>query len=386
MSTKSVLLLSENFPPAVGGSAVLFDETYRRVDGRHRVWTDPVAAPGPDLESRAPFVVSRVPLATPHWGILSPQGWRHHLRVALRLRREKDCVIHTGRVLPEGIAAWFSRKLGGPRYVTWSHGEDLSTARASRDQALTTKLVLKGASLAIGNSHNTAKQISSYGVPQDRIRVVHPGCDPDRFHPGINGADFRAPLAGPDDFLIATIGRLQMRKGQDHMIKAVAHLKHNGFPNVRYAIGGTGEMDAELRALAKTCNVEDQVHFLGKVPDHDLPRLYAAADAFAMPNRDVGGDFEGFGIVFLEAQAMETPVIAGRSGGAPEAVIEDETALLVDGASVEDIARAIRRLAQDEALCARLGKAGRRNVIENFHWEVAAKKLQAIHEEVAART
>jgi phosphatidylinositol alpha-1,6-mannosyltransferase len=246
-------------------------------------------------------------------------------------------------------------------------------------------LVVRQAALCIANCDNTADRIASYGVPEARIRVVRPGVDCDRFHPAVDGSALRASLAGPDDVLLVAVGRLQRRKGHDHTIRALALLREQGLMHIRLAISGIGEMEGELRSMAAQLGVADAVTFLGRIAQGDLPALYAAADVFAMPNRDVGADFEGFGIVFLEAQATALPVIAGRSGGAPEAVVEDRTALLVDGSRPEAIAGAIRRLAADPELRARMGAAGRRHVLEHCRWSVAAQKLRAIHEEVSGR-
>ncbi len=128
------------------------------------------------------------------------------------------------------------------------------------------------------------------------------------------------------------------------------------------------------------------MHFLGEVPDGDLPRYYAACDMFLLPNRIDDGDVEGFGIVFLEAAATGRPAIGGRTGGVPEAVVDEETGLLVSGTDVGELAAAIQDLASSKDKRQAMGAAGRERVCRAFTWERAAAEVSAVHAEVAART
>jgi len=374
-----LLLVSQFFPPAVGGSAVLFENVYSRLGRDVHVLTDPRSSPGPAGPQGA-FRIHHAPLATPHWGLLHPAGLIHHARTAARIRRAapSGAAVHCARVLPEGVAAWMARKTGGPRYVCWSHGEDLATASLSRDQKLTTQLVLRGADASLANSRNTADLLRGLGVPEREICVAYPGVDCERFRPDVDGGPVRRRLGlGPEDPLLLSVGRLQRRKGQDLVIRAMAELAAE-LPRLRYAVVGTGEEETPLRELAAASGVADRVVFAGKVDDDDLPSWYAASDVFVLANRREGADIEGFGIVFLEAQAMERPVIAGASGGPPEAIADGETGFLVNGTDASELAAVIRRLAGDEALRARMGRAGRERVRTRFTWERAAAAVEEL--------
>lgn len=381
-----LLLVSQFFPPAVGGSAVLLANVYSRLGRTVRVLTDPDSSPSPD-GAQGPFDVRHVRLATPHWGLSHPGGLLHHLRTARAIRKAAAPgePVHCARVLPEGVAAWLARATGGPRYVCWSHGEDLATAALSRELKLVTRLVLRGAAASLANSRNTAGLLRALGVPEDGIRVAHPGVDAARFHPGVDGTPVRRRLSLRDgDCLLLSVGRLQLRKGHDLTIRAVAQLAGE-LPGLRYAIVGSGEEEARLRALAAETGVADRVMFAGKVPEEELPAWYAAADVFVLANRREGEDIEGFGIVFLEAQATERPVVAGDSGGVPEAIADGETGFLVGGTDVGELAAVLRRLAGSAELRARLGRAGRERVRTGFTWDRAAAVVAELVRDLEAR-
>jgi phosphatidylinositol alpha-1,6-mannosyltransferase len=192
----------------------------------------------------------------------------------------------------------------------------------------------------------------------------------------------RARYARPDDLVVMTVGRLQRRKGHDVAIAAIARLAGT-HPHVRYVIAGDGEERPRLERLTADLGLGGRVCFAGEVASAELPRYFAACDIFLMPNRVDGADFEGFGLVFLEAAAAGKPVIAGRSGGAPEAVEEGRTALLVDPESAEGVAAALARLAGSASERDALGRAGRARVVDAFTWDRAASAVADIHAELA---
>jgi phosphatidylinositol alpha-1,6-mannosyltransferase len=376
--------LSQLYPPDVGGSAVLLHEGYSRIGGQAVT----VAADGRTHEAGhtsagAPLVA--LPIATSRWGLFDPRAAAHHVALGARLRRmtSRSTVIHCARALPEGIAAWAASFAGGPRYVCWTHGEDVTSALTSRELTFVMRRVHRGASALIANSANTRRLLESCGVPGAKIHIVYPGVDAERFTPGVDGRELRARLAPGADVMLLSVGRLQRRKGHDTAISAVASLKAQ-YPRLRYVIVGDGEERARLEGLVRSLGVDGQVVFAGEVSVDDLPRYYAASDIFLLPNRIEQGDIEGFGIVFLEAAATGRPAIGGNSGGVPEAVADGQTGLLVSGTDVEELAATIRRLAGDAVLRERLGRAGRERVLRSFTWISTAERIRAVHEAVMA--
>jgi phosphatidylinositol alpha-1,6-mannosyltransferase len=369
------------YPPAVGGSGVLFENVYSRCRGvRVVVLTDACV-----LGSRAAGAIEAIehrPLSTPHWGLSHPRGVAHHLATAVHIRRrarrlDRNTVVHCGRVLPEGVAAHLARLAGGPPFACWVHGEDLATARTSRELTWVTEKVLAAASVVFANSHNTKAFVGTFGVAADRIEVVHPGVDCQRFHPDNDGRPIRDRHGLADATVLLSVGRLQARKGHDVTLRALADLRHR-WPALRYVIVGDGNEREALHGLAQQLGITDRVLFVGEVSDDDLAGYFAACDIFVLPNRVEAGDFEGFGIVFLEAAASGRAVIGGASGGVVEAVADGRTGLLVDGANVAAVSGAIDRLLAASDLRQRLAVAGR-TWAGRFSWDAAAATVMAAH-------
>jgi phosphatidylinositol alpha-1,6-mannosyltransferase len=169
----------------------------------------------------------------------------------------------------------------------------------------------------------------------------------------------------PGNQLILSVGRLQRRKGFDNVIRALKVLREQG-SDAHYALIGIGEDLEHLRNLARDMGVRDHVHFLGHVSYEDLPRWYNACDVFAMPNRDIDGDTEGFGLVFLEVAACCKPAIAGIAGGTGSAVVDGVTGLRVDGESLGEIVKSLDRILSDPDASAEMGRKARERVIDNF--------------------
>lgn len=360
-SDPGVLLLSELFPPAIGGSAVLFGEIYSRLG---------------DI----PFSVMSDGIAMADYGIRNPRSLWQYARLALKLRRSapKGSMIHCGRALPEGVAAHFCRRLGGPRYACWAHGEDIATALTSRELTMLMRMVYGGAAVIFANSVNTRRMLQELGIPAERIAIVYPGVDTQRFRPDIDASQVRRQIAPNGEPVLLSVGRLQTRKGHDLMIQAVGSLVRDGRQFFRYVIVGDGHERSRLESLVDECGVREYVTFAGEVPADQLPQYFAACDVFVLPNRIDNGDVEGFGIVFLEAAACAKPAVGGRSGGVPEAVADGETGLLVSGTDVEELAAAVARLMDSESLRRRLGESGRARAVRDFSWESGAAKVAAV--------
>ena len=387
-ATPDILVVSELFPPAIGGSAVLLREIYGRLPGLAvTVLTDVHASPGPPDGVDGPLVVKRRAIATRAWGIANPSGTMHHLKVGLRIRTMSGghrTLVHCCRALPEGIAAWASHCLWGPRYICWSHGEDVSVGLTSRELTWVMTRVYGAAEAVIANSVSTQSLLLCLGLPKERVPVVYPGVDPDRFHPGVDGRDLREALLRGGDTLLLSVGRLQRRKGHDLVIDAMAALR-DVTRGLRYVIVGEGEERGRLERMVSERRLTDLVTFAGAVAEETLPAYFAASDVFVMPNRREGADIEGFGIVFLEAAASGKPTIAGNSGGAPEAIEHERTGLLVGGTDARELADVIARLVRDPANREKLGRAGRARVLHAFTWDHSAARVAAIHAAIAAR-
>ena len=232
----------------------------------------------------------------------------------------------------------------------------------------------RAANRVVANSEFTRDRLLELGVEPGRITLINPGVDLERFHPGYETADLRRGLGlAPEQKLILSVGRLSRRKGFDQVMGSLPALQAQGL-DVHYAIVGIGEDRDYLLGLAAELDVEERVHLLGHVAPDDLPRWYCAADLFAMPNREINGDTEGFGMVFVEAAACGTTALAGEAGGTGAAVLHEQTGLRVDGGDSESVTRALAQMLSDDELRQRLAEAAKARAHAALGWEKVAEK------------
>jgi phosphatidylinositol alpha-1,6-mannosyltransferase len=322
--------------------------------------------------------IHRMPLRFPSWGIASPGNALRYISALHRVRRlvrEHDISeIHCGRCLPEGLLALAMRRTHGTPYHCYIHGEELNSMSASRELTVLATRVYRHATSLIVNSENTARMLADR-MPQmhDRVHIVHPGVDTSHFAPPQDRRSLRDGLGWRGRKVLLTVGRLQKRKGHDRMIEALPTVVQS-VPTVLYAIAGAGEEFNRLHQLAIDHGVQNHVQFLGPLQDRALLHAYQACDAFALPNREVDGDIEGFGMVLLEAQACGKPVITGNSGGTPETMLNGRTGLLVDAGDARALAHAAILLTNHADFRHQLGHAARKWAVERFDWRIAADR------------
>jgi phosphatidylinositol alpha-1,6-mannosyltransferase len=377
MPDADLVLVSERFPPDVGGSGELLFNLYSRLRGhRIHVLTD---GAGEGVERAGHLEIHRKVLTPAPWGVLNPRGLRNHLSVACEIHALAGprTVVHCARGVPEGIGAWLAHRAGGPGYACWTHGEDIKLLSTSREMRWLAVRVLRGADFVLANSSNTRSLVLELGIAAAKVHVIRPGVDPQRFRPDIDTRELRSKLAPADELLLLSVGRLQRRKGHDLVIGALKRLASAGCA-VRYIIVGDGEERGRLEGIVANARLESFVTFAGEVSPADLPAYFAACDLFVMPNRIDGSDVEGFGIVFLEAAAAAKPAIGGQSGGVPEAVSHGETGLLVSGDDEDELASVIDQLLSNADLRRQMGDAGRARAVQSFTWDRGAAELQAI--------
>jgi len=376
-----LLMLTELYLPTKGGTAVMFEDDCRQLGGRE-VHVITAAVPGDErFDTGHPNTVHRLPLRRYEW--LRPESLWMYLRLlgrGLRLAlRRRPAAVLAGRALPEGLVAWLVGRLRGARVVVYAHGEEL-TGWGRGGKFRTMRFVLRHADCVIANSDFTRDTLASLiGVAPQRIAMAYPTVDPQRFRPGLPCADLRAGIGlAPQARLILSVGRLQRRKSFDQVLRALPGLLVRGI-DVHYAIVGIGEDWDYLERTAAELGVRGRLHLLGHVEPEDLPRWYNACDLFAMPNRDIGGDTEGFGIVYLEANACGKPALAGITGGTGSAVEHEVNGLRADGESVEQIEAALARLLLEPGLAQRLGTDGRERILAGF---TPQRRLQRLREAI----
>jgi phosphatidylinositol alpha-1,6-mannosyltransferase len=296
-------------------------------------------------------------------------------RVARAVKRliakERIEVVFFGAAAPLAVMAKGLRKSGARKIVALTHGHEVWWAKI---------WPFKWAIRFIGNhvDHLTylgdftrteiSRSLSASAV--SAMVKIAPGIDTDHFTPQSSGAQLRESLGLANKKVIVCVGRLVHRKGQDSLISALPKiLQHHSDAHV--LLIGTGPYQKHLEDLAKKFSVQDSITFIGRIQYADLPRYISVGDIFAMPSRSrlAGLEVEGLGIVYLEASACGLPVIAGKSGGAPDAVLEGVTGITVDGRDPAEIARAVNTLFEDPIRAKEMGQRGREWIISNWRWD-----------------
>ena len=373
-----LLVITELFLPTKGGTAVWAAEVYKRLGGKeiHIVTADvPGAA---EVDAMHPNTIHRVDFRRVPW--LRPESLAIYLRLFMKsvslVATHRFDAIHAFRALPEGLVAWAVARLAFLPVTIYAHGEELTTwGRGRKYQAL--RFALRHADRIIANSEHTRETLLGMGMAPTSITVIYPGVDVSVFRPGLDVSGLRESLGiTPDEKLVLSVGRLSRRKGFDQVLRAVAELRAENLP-VHYVIAGIGEDADYLNGLIGDHGLQGVVHMLGAVDPHDLTRWMNACDVFAMPNREINGDNEGFGMVFIEAAACGKPSLAGEAGGTGSAVLNETTGLRVDGASRDAVTAGLRRLLTEPEWAASLGHAGWNRVSNEFSWSRVAAKTRA---------
>ena len=366
---RSHLLVTNDFPPKVGGIQSYLWELWRRLPAEDvAIHTTPYEGSAAfDAEQRFAITRSREP-----W--LLPYPW-----LARRVRRLSgnhgaELVVWDPAV-PVGLTA---PRVDVP-YAVVLHGAEVTIPGRLPILRPLLGRVLRGASLVISAGGYPAAEAERAAGGALPTLVVPPGVDTGRFVPLDDGerATVRRELGLPVDArLVVSVSRLVPRKGMDTLIRAVARLADRE-PDLLLAIAGAGREHSRLKALIEQTGAPALL--LGRVEERLLPGLYGAGDAFAMLCRTrLGGlEQEGFGIVFLEAAAAGVPQVAGRSGGAAEAVEHGKTGLVVDDPTdVEAVASALDELLADEDRRGTMARAGRERAEREFSYDVLADRLR----------
>jgi phosphatidylinositol alpha-1,6-mannosyltransferase len=380
------LLLTFDFPPMGGGIARWMAELALGYPAGGLIVSTGSLAGAAESDARFPARIDR--LTVPASRLKTLRGLILWSRRVTALTAEHSVpFIWCGNVRPAAYPAKWAHDRSGIPYGVMVHGGDLLALRhnyrESRFKRLAAKSLLGSAEVLVANSrftHDLACEVfRELGLPErtGRVRVVPLGTDPVQFRPGLDPEPLVTRHRLPPGRWLLTVARLVPHKGIDTAIKALALLAP-GHPDLRYAIAGQGTYRPALESLAREHGMGGRVHFLADVSDGDLPMAYALADVYVGVSRLTARDVEGFGIALLEASASGKPVVAGRSGGMPDAVREGETGLLVDPEDPESVARAIGGLLDDPARGRAMGAAGRKAVESFYNWARVVADLRAI--------
>ena len=364
------LLVTNDFPPKVGGIQSYLWELWRRLPADSVAVHSTPYEGAREFDAAQDFAVSRSrePVLLP-----TPMVSRRVGRLAEAHRADLviwDPALPVGHVAP---------KVELP-YAVVLHGAEVTVPGRLPGTRQLLRRVLRGASLVIcAGRYPAAEAERAAGRPLPTV-VVPPGVDTARFQPldSAERASVRQELGLPVDApLVVSVSRLVPRKGMDTLIRAAARLRDR-VPDVVVAIAGSGRDRARLEGLIASTGAP--VRLLGRVPDEVLPGLYGAGDVFSMScrNRWGGLEQEGFGIVFVEAAAAGVPAVAGESGGSAEAVVHGETGLVVPRPDASDqVADALADLLDDETRRREMGRRARQRAEIEFSYDVLAARLRS---------
>jgi len=371
-----LVLVTQDFPPQRGGIQTYAFELAKRLAVRCEAFAviapaeGDVAAADRELGFRVlrhgTFDTLIAACAPALAKLVLGEGFDHALHAQWSTVPASLALRGFGRLKHVAVAAHGRELLLAP----WRHS---TIAQSGYD--IVRRQALTRADRVLAGSAYTAQLAANIGVPRERITVTRYGTDPSRFRPrDATALRARRGLSGRP--VLVTIARLVERKGIDSVLEALQSVRR-AVPDVAYVVVGDGPHRARLEALARSAGVEDAVHFVGPVPDEELPLWYSLGDVFVMPSRSEAPDVEGFGIVYLEAGACERPVVALAAGGVPDAVADGISGFLVAPGDSAGLAAKLSELLLDPARAAELGRRGRERVLGELNWDSVTERTLA---------
>lgn len=367
------LLVTNDFPPRPGGIQSYLHSFASLLPADDLVVYAPRWRGAEKFDAEQKFEVVRHPTT-----LMLPEPTV--ARRAADLVRANDChTVWFGAAAPLAVLGPAMRRAGAQRVVACTHGHEVGWSMVP-PAAVVLRRIGNTADVITYVSRYTRGRFSSAFGPRAALEYLPPGVDTDRFRPDPDARQrLRERYGLGDRPTVLCLSRLVRRKGQDQLIRALPQITAAVPGAVLVIVGGGPDAD-HLRGLAADHHLEDDIVFTGGVPADELAAHHTIADVFAMPCRTRGGglDVEGLGIVFLEASATGVPVVAGDSGGAPEAVLDGKTGTVVNGRDVDAIAAAIVELLGDPQRAAAMGAAGREWVLDRWRWTDLAARLERL--------
>ena len=370
-----VLFVTNDFGPRAGGiETFIIGLIQRRPYGQTIVYTSSQEGSAQfDAEWLANYGVrvirdrSKILLPTPR--VL------FHLKKIIR--KEGITTAAFGAAAPLGLLSAGMKRSGVKRTVALTHGHEVWWAKVFPFNLMLRRI---GSTVDVLTylGEFTRNAISKGLTTKAQVSMVKiaPGIDVNHFLP-TDATALRQSLGLAEKKVIVSVGRLVHRKGQDHLIQSLPEIL-NSVADAHLLLVGDGPYRDHLQKLVKRHNLESAVTFIGRIQYKDLPMYLCAGDIFAMPSRSrlMGLEVEGLGIVYLEASACGLPVLAGNSGGAPDAVLLNKTGLVVNGTDNKQIAKAAIELLTNVESSQRMGLAGRQWIIDNWRWEIWSKDFE----------
>jgi phosphatidylinositol alpha-1,6-mannosyltransferase len=370
---RRTLVVTNDFPPRAGGIQQFVHQIVDRLPAEDVVVLTSHHEGGKEsmvFDSSLPLRVVRYP----HYPMLPTPAVT---KLAVDLLREEHCEgVWFGAAAPLALMTPALRRAGAVRVVATTHGHETGWAKLPLARSAVRRISTRVDVLTYLTEYSRAA-LAKAAAPGTRFEQLSPGVDTTVFSPDVSGVRVRERYGLGTRPVVVCVSRLVRRKGQDTLIETWPQVLAK-VPDAALLIVSGGPYATELARLVATTGVSDSVHFTGPVDWAELPAHYAAGDLFAMPCRTRRGglDVEGLGIVFLEASASGLPVIAGRSGGAPDAVLEGRTGYVVDPRNKAELARRIVELLTDKVSARTMGIVGRAWTEREWGWDEMTGRLR----------
>jgi phosphatidyl-myo-inositol dimannoside synthase len=391
IKSTNILFLTDFFLPHTGGSRVyyhrLLSELVQQYPDRVTVLTKKV--PGweeyDDRQLNSALRIVRRFYPWPNWRY---EQWPKYIpdlaNVWLFARNNNIDIIHSGDLFPEGLVSVVVKKVLRIPFVAYCHGEEVTQIDYRRFLPKIRDLVYRSADAVVAANGFARACLVRIGVPEDRIFTITPGVDMATFMPKAANPALVTRYGVSGKVVLLSVSRLVERKGHSQILKALGKVR-DSIPEFHYLIIGEGPEREKIKRIVAELGLGRHVSMVGKVASEELIDFYNLCDLFVLANRDIQGDVEGFGMVFLEANACGKAVLGGRTGGTSEAVIDNSTGLLVDPENIDEIASALRILISEPDLRKRFGAYGLQRARSDFAWAKRAEQLRSVNEFVLGK-
>ena len=375
---KKILLVTNDFGPRTGGIETFVIGLLERISD-HEVTVFTSQQGDTSEYDQQWFEKFGVRVIRDRSKILLP-SWRVSRAVKEVVASHNIEIVVFGAAAPLALMSSALRKSGVKKIIALTHGHEVWWAKIFPFN-FAIKRIGKSVDHLTYLGEFTRQAISKALTDKSAKEMVKiaPGIDTAHFIPQPDAMQKRKDLGLQDKKIIISVGRLVHRKGQDKLIEAMPNVLRK-IPNAHLLIVGVGPYKNHLEKLVNKLSLKENVSFAGRIMYDRLPSYLSAADLFAMPSRSrfFGLEVEGLGIVYLEASACGIPVLAGNSGGAPDAVLEGVTGLCVDGTNVAEIASAVIEICSDAERASHMGAAGRNWIVDQWRWDIWSKEFNAL--------
>ena len=373
--TEKILCITNDFGPRAGGietfvmglverlpigSVIVYTSAQGDTDEYDKTWSD---------QFGVRVIRDRTKILLP-----TPRVFRAVQKIVIA---EEIRVALFGAAAPLAVMAGGLRKSGVKKIIALTHGHEVWWAKLWPFKWALGYIGARVDQLTYLGDFTRSEISRALSVKAKAAMVkIAPGIDTTHFSPQPSAVQLRSSLGLTDKKVIVSVGRLVHRKGQDSLISAMPEILQR-HPDAHILMVGAGPYREHLEKLVADLKLESAITFIGRIQHDELPRYICVGDIFAMPSRSrlAGLEVEGLGIVYLEASACELPVIAGKSGGAPDAVLEGETGITVDGRNPTEIAQAVIYLFDNPAQAVAMGRRGREWIYSTWRWEIWSSKF-----------